>query len=58
MMRGVVAVILLAVLVQAARAEVRSVHMIEPRPFGYFLGDTLERTIEIETGLLREWLAR
>ena len=40
----------LAALAQGAAAEVRAVHTIEPRPFGYFLGDTLARTVEIETG--------
>ncbi|MCC7250901.1 nonribosomal peptide synthetase MxaA [Hyphomicrobium sp.] len=40
----------LAALAPSAAAEVRSVHTIEPRPFGYFLGDMLERTVEIETG--------
>lgn len=47
------AVILLALLVFApfrVAAEVRAVHTLEPRAFGYFLGDTLERTVEIETG--------
>jgi mxaA protein len=29
---------------------VRAVYTIEPRAFGYFLGDTLERIVEIETG--------
>ncbi len=32
-----------------AAAAVRAVHMTEPRAFGYFLGDTLERIVEIET---------
>lgn len=32
-----------------AAAEVRSVRTIEPRAFGYFLGDTITRTVEIET---------
>lgn len=40
----------LAALAQGAAAEVRAVHTIEPRAFGYFLGDTLARTVEIETG--------
>ncbi len=34
----------------AAVAEVRTIQTLEPRPFGYFLGDTIERTVEIETG--------
>jgi mxaA protein len=33
-----------------AAAEIRAVHTEEPRAFGYFLGDTLERRVEIETG--------
>lgn len=40
----------LAALVGRAAAEVRAVHTIEPRAFGYFLGDTLERIVEIDTG--------
>lgn len=50
MVRGVLSLLFLAALASAAHAEVRSVRMIEPRAFGYFLGDTLERTVEIETG--------
>ncbi len=50
MMRAAFVALLLIIFAQATQAEVRSVHMIEPRPFGYFLGDTLERTVEIETG--------
>ncbi len=45
---GLVVLMLCAVAGQAA-AGVRAVHTLEPRPFGYFLGDTLERTVEIET---------
>ncbi|HEX2842548.1 nonribosomal peptide synthetase MxaA [Hyphomicrobium sp.] len=40
----------LLVLAGNAAAGVRAVHTIEPRAFGYFLGDTLERIVEIETG--------
>jgi len=50
MMRAGLAILMLGALAQHAQAEVRSVRMIEPRAFGYFLGDTLERTVEIETG--------
>lgn len=46
---GFVLLMLLTLTVRAA-AEVRSVHVIEPRSFGYFLGDTLTRTVEIDTG--------
>jgi mxaA protein len=48
MRRGVLLLAALAV-PQAAVAEVRAVHIEEPRPFGYFLGDLIERTAEIET---------
>jgi mxaA protein len=41
---------LLLALAHAAAAEVRGVYTIEPRAFGYFLGDTFARTVEIETG--------
>jgi mxaA protein len=51
MMRAGLAILMLGALAQHTQAEVRSVSMIEPRAFGYFLGDTLERTVEIETGL-------
>jgi mxaA protein len=52
MRRAVLAALMaLGVAAAAARAEVRAIHAEEPRPFGYFLGDTLARTIEIETGL-------
>jgi mxaA protein len=44
------ALTLLIALPNGAAAEVRAVHTEEPRAFGYFLGDTLERTVEIETG--------
>lgn len=50
MPRAALALVMLAALAQDAAAEVRAVHTIEPRPFGYFLGDTLTRTVEIETG--------
>jgi mxaA protein len=49
MMRSLLVIVLLGALNQHALADVRSVRMIEPRAFGYFLGDTLERTVEIET---------
>lgn len=43
-------VLLAALLVPGAGwAEVRSVHVEEPRAFGYFLGDLIERTAVIET---------
>lgn len=51
MVRALLAALILGAFAQHAAAEVRSVRMIEPRPFGYFLGDTLQRTVEIETGL-------
>lgn len=44
------ALLLLVAVAKAASADVHAVHTIEPRPFGYFLGDTLERIVEIETG--------
>src|SRR5690606_32528298 len=50
MLRAAIALVMLAALAQDAAAEVRAVHTIEPRPFGYFLGDTLTRIVEIETG--------
>lgn len=50
MLRIACALLLLVALMQSAAAEVRAVHTIEPRAFGYFLGDTLERIVEIETG--------
>lgn len=50
MLRTGLALLMLAALARGAAAEVRAVHAIEPRAFGYFLGDTLTRTIEIETG--------
>ena len=50
MQRMAIALLLLSAVAQSAAAEVRSVHTIEPRAFGYFLGDTLERIVEIETG--------
>ena len=49
-MRYALAVLLLAIAAGSAAAEVRAVRAFEPRPFGYFLGDVLERTIEIESG--------
>lgn len=50
MQRAVFALMAMAGLADAAGAEVRTVRAEEPRPFGYFLGDTFQRTIEIETG--------
>lgn len=50
MLRAGLMVLMLAALSGRAAADVRAVHTVEPRPFGYFLGDTLERTIEIGTG--------
>ena len=49
-MRYRLAALSLAAAANGASAEVRAVHAVEPRAFGYFLGDTLERTLEIETG--------
>ena len=58
MLRGAVAAVLFVVAgAHVATAEVRSVHTLEPRAFGYFLGDTLERTVEIETGAEDEIVA-
>lgn len=50
MRRAGLAIGLLLALAGAASAEVRGVYTIEPRAFGYFLGDTFERTVEVETG--------
>jgi mxaA protein len=50
MQRVFSALFLIVLMPFAAIAEVRAVHTLEPRAFGYFLGDTLERTVEIETG--------
>jgi mxaA protein len=49
-MRNALAALFVAMAAKGAAAEVRSVHTIEPRAFGYFLGDVFERTVEIETG--------
>lgn len=48
--RASLALLLLAGFFEGAAADVRAVHTVEPRAFGYFLGDTLARIIEIETG--------
>lgn len=50
MSRAGFALLMLIGLVTSAAADVRAVHTLEPRAFGYFLGDIIERTIEIETG--------
>lgn len=50
MQRVFSALFLIVLMPFAAIAQVRAVHTLEPRAFGYFLGDTLERTVEIETG--------
>ncbi|WP_072396221.1 hypothetical protein [Hyphomicrobium sp. CS1GBMeth3] len=50
MRRAGLALLMLVGLSGRSAAEVRAVHTIEPRAFGYFLGDTLERVVEIETG--------
>lgn len=50
MLRASLVLLMLVALSGRAAAEVRAVHAIEPRPFGYFLGGTLERTVLIETG--------
>lgn len=34
---------------EAATAHVRNVHAVDPRAFGYFVGDVIERTFEIDT---------
>jgi mxaA protein len=49
MRRAGLALLMLAALAGRAAAEVRAVHTLEPRAFGYFLGDIVERTVEIET---------
>jgi len=48
--RTLLALLTVVALADSATAEVRALRTIEPRAFGYFLGDTLERTVEIETG--------
>lgn len=50
MLRLALAALLIAGSVEKAAAEVRGVFMTEPRAIGYFLGDTITRTAEIETG--------
>ena len=50
MLRAALAVLAALALAERAAAEVRAVYAHEPRAFGYFLGDTLTRTVEIETG--------
>lgn len=50
MQRVFSALFLIVLMPFAAIAQVRAVHTLEPRAFGYFLGDMLERTVEIETG--------
>ena len=50
MLRTVLAVLLVVSAIQSAAADVRSVFVKEPRSMGYFLGDTLTRMVEIETG--------
>ncbi|WBT37191.1 MULTISPECIES: hypothetical protein [Hyphomicrobium] len=50
MLRAIFALLSILGLAQGAAAGVRSISVEDPRPFGYFLGDTLVRTIEIETG--------
>lgn len=50
MLRIAIAVLVVCGLMQSAAAEVRGVVMNEPRAVGYFLGDTITRTAEIETG--------
>jgi len=49
MLRAGLMLLMLGTLAGHATAGVRAVHTIEPRAFGYFLGDLLERTVEIET---------
>lgn len=49
MLRAGLVLLMLGALAGHAAAGVRAVHTVEPRPFGYFLGDILERTVEIET---------
>ena len=50
MLRAFLAVLLIAAGFESADAEVRGVFMDESRAMGYFLGDTITRTAEIETG--------
>ena len=57
MLRAALAILLIAGGFQTAAAEVRGVFMHEPRAMGYFLGDTITRTAEIETGADDEILA-
>lgn len=57
MLRIVFALLMIAGAVERAAAEVHAVGMIEPRAMGYFLGDTITRTAEIETGPGDEILA-
>ena len=49
MLRAGLMLLMLGALSGHATAGVRSVYTVEPRSFGYFLGDILERTVEIET---------
>lgn len=49
MLRAGFVLLMLAALADHTTAAVRAVHTVEPRAFGYFLGDTLERLIEIQT---------
>lgn len=50
MLRTALTILLIVGFVHGAAAEVRGVFMDEPRAIGYFLGDTITRTAEIETG--------
>lgn len=57
MLRIVFALLMIAGAAERAAAEVYAVGTIEPRAMGYFLGDTITRTAEIETGPGDEILA-
>lgn len=57
MLRMALALLVIVGVVERAAAEVRGVYMSEPRALGYFLGDTITRTAEIETGPDDEILA-
>lgn len=57
MLRVALACLVIVASVERTAAEVRAVYMDEPRAMGYFLGDTITRTAEIETGPDDEILA-
>lgn len=57
MLRIVLALLIVFAVFENAAADVRGVYMAEPRAMGYFLGDTITRTAEIETSADDEILA-